>query len=212
MERAKIGFVVGLRAEAALLRGQGFMVGVGGGTPQGARRAAAELVDSGAEALISFGLAGGLNGALAAGHVLVPEEVIWSDRRFRCDQDLLVWLGGKSADSILAAHDVAVSAVDKAALFRKTGAQAVDLESGEMARLADLRGVKFAVLRAVCDTADRDLPEAALVALSVTGSIGFARVAASVARKPSQVPGLVGLARDAGRARRALAERVRGLG
>jgi adenosylhomocysteine nucleosidase len=80
-----------------------------------------------------------------------------------------------------------------------------------MARLAELRGVKFAVLRAVCDTAARDLPEAALVALNAKGGIGMARVAASVIRQPSQILGLVGLARDAGRARRALAGRVRGL-
>jgi len=211
MERGKIGFVVGLRAEAALLRGRGFMVGVGGGTPEGARAAAAGLIDQGAAALISFGLAGGLNWALAAGHVLVPEMVVWGHSSFKCDQDLMGWLGGATSDKILAWHEIVATAEQKAALFRATGGQAVDLESGEVARLAELRGVKFAVLRAVCDTADRDLPEAALVALNARGGIGMVRVAGSVLRKPSQIPGLLGLARDAGVARRALVERVRGL-
>jgi len=211
MDSAKIGFVVGLRAEAALLKGQGFMVGVGGGTPDGAREAAAGLIDSGAEALISFGLAGGLNWALDAGHVLVPEMVVSGHASFRCDQDLMGWLGGKTHDKILAWDDIVATAEEKAALFRATGGQAVDLESGEVARLAELRGVKFAVLRAVCDTAERDLPAAALVALNASGGIGMVRVAGSVLRRPSQIPGLLGLARDAGVARRALVERVRGL-
>ena len=67
MERAKIGFITGLTAEARWLRNAGFMVKVGGGTPAGAERAAEALVHDGAQGLISFGLAGGLKPGLVAG-------------------------------------------------------------------------------------------------------------------------------------------------
>jgi adenosylhomocysteine nucleosidase len=209
MERTKIGFVVGLRAEAALLRG--FLVGVGGGTPEGAAAAAGRLVDEGANGLVSFGLSGGLRPLVAAGAVLVPDVVVEDSGRYVCDSGLVEWLGGRTCGLIAAMRGVVVTAADKAALYERTQAEAVDLESGAVGRVAAERGVGFAVLRAVCDTAEKNLPEAALVALDAAGGIGIFRVLGSVIRKPSQLPGLVGLARDAGLARRALAERVRGL-
>jgi hypothetical protein len=47
-----------------------------------------------------------------------------------------------------------------------------------------------------------------LAALDAKGAIGIARVAASIARHPGQIPALIMLARDAARARRALLRRV----
>jgi adenosylhomocysteine nucleosidase len=70
----------------------------------------------------------------------------------------------------------------------------------------------FAVLRAVADPAERDLPPAALLALDGGGRISFLRVLGSVIRNPGQVPGLLALAGDAAAARRALKERLRALG
>ncbi len=212
MDRGKIGFVVGLTAEARLLQGCGFMVGVGGGTPAGAAGQAASLVDRGVRALVSFGLAGGLNPGLGAGDVVVPGAVVEAGAHYACDGVLLAWLGGVNSALLLAGAEIAVTAADKAALFARTGADAVDLESGAVAQVAAARSVGFAVLRAVCDPADKNLPPAALVALNEGGRIGMLRVLASVARRPGQVPGLIGLGRDAARARTALLRRVRALG
>jgi adenosylhomocysteine nucleosidase len=209
MDSAKIGFVVGLRAEAALLRG--FTVGVGGGTPEGAAAAAGRLVDEGVTGLVSFGLCGGLRPGLSAGAVVVPDAVVEGSRRYVCDPALVGWLGGRNCGLMAAEPGVVVTVGDKAALFERTQAEAVDLESGAVGRVALERGVGFAALRAVCDTAARNLPAAALVALDAGGGIGILRVLGSVIRGPGQVPGLLGLARDAAVARRALAERVGGL-
>ncbi len=207
----KIGFVVGLTAEAALLRGTRFLVEVGGGTPAGAEAAALRLVELGAERLVSFGLAGGLDAALSPGAVVVPRAVLEEGRVYDCDAGLLEWLGGANAGLMLGGLDVVANAADKGRLFAESGAAAVDLESGSVARVAAARGVRFAVLRAVADPASRDLPAAALIALNSGGKIGVLRVLGSVLREPAQVPGLLGLARDAGAARRALVGRVRGL-
>jgi adenosylhomocysteine nucleosidase len=211
MDLAKIGFVVGLTAELALLKGIRCMGGAGGGTAEGAENLATILIDEGAEALISFGLAGGLNPALAPGAILVPSAIVEGGQSYVCDPALLAWLGGANCTAMLGADAIAVTAADKQALFAATGADAIDLESGAVARVASAHGVPFAVLRAVCDPAGRDLPPAALIALDGGGKIGMLRVLASVLRRPGQVPDLLKLAGDASAARLALKARVRAL-
>ncbi len=206
------GFVVGLAAEARLLRGCG-MVAIGGGLPAGAEQAALRLAEAGAGALVSFGLAGGLDPALRSGDVVIAEAV-WEDGRIiAADPPLCALLGGSTARLIAAAPAPVVSAADKQALFLSSGAAAVDLESGAVARVAARRALPFAVLRVICDPAQRDLPQAALAALDAQGAIGLGRVLAALLRKPGQLPGLLRLAGDARRARRVLARaaaRLRG--
>jgi adenosylhomocysteine nucleosidase len=204
MERAKIGFVVGLSAEARLLRRFGVQVGIGGGFPAGAARAAEKLVAEGAIALVSFGLAGGLNPALPPGAVLLPESVIDDGEIYACDPSLVEWLGGTNAKFIMSAKRVAETAADKTSLFEATCAQAIDLESGAVARVAAAAKIPFAVLRAVADPARRNLPPAALIALNGAGEIGFLSVLGSVLLQPAQIPALLALAQDAAKARHAL--------
>ena len=117
MDRGKIGFVVGLSAEARLLRGSGFMVGVGGGLPEGAARAAEGLISKGALALVSFGLAGGLNPVLRPGAILIPQSVIDDREIFLCDDKLLELLGGSNGNSITSAKNIAATTYEKTALF-----------------------------------------------------------------------------------------------
>jgi adenosylhomocysteine nucleosidase len=211
MDIEKIGFVVGLRAEMALLRGAPFLGGVGGGTPRGAADVAMRLIEEGARALVSFGLAGGLNPGLAPGALLVPERVVEGDNTYLCNPALVAWLGGATIGTMLGGARIAVTAAEKAALFTASGADAIDLESGAVARVARAQGLPFAVLRAVADPAGRTLPPAALIALNQSGQIGFLRVLASVLRNPRQIPPLLALAKDAAAARRSLARKIKNL-
>jgi adenosylhomocysteine nucleosidase len=208
MDIEKIGFVVGLTAEMALFKGAPFLGGVGGGTPEGAADVSRLLIEEGAEALVSFGLGGGLNPKLAPGAVLVPSRVIEPPNTYECDAALVEWLGGATMGAMLGGKTIAVTAAEKAALFAASGADAIDLESGAVARVAFAHGLPFAVLRAVADPAGRTLPPAALIALNQSGQIGFLRVLASVFRNPRQIPALLALAKDAAAARRALAGRL----
>ena len=204
MERRRIGFITGLAAEAALLRGTGFAVAAGGGEPAGALRAAQHLLAGGAQALVSFGLAGGLRADLRPGAVLVPCAVLEAGQRFACDTALMELLGGSTGEPILAGEKIAASAREKAALVARYQAPAIDLESGAVARAANAHGVPFAVLRAVADPAARNLGPAALTPLKPGGGIDLAAILRSVAAHPGQLPGLLALARDAAKARRAL--------
>jgi adenosylhomocysteine nucleosidase len=207
----KIGFVVGLSAEAKLLRRSSFAVGIGGGLPAGATLAAEKLVADGVSALISFGLAGGLNPGLPPGTILVPETVIDEGEFFACDPALIEWLGGANARSIMSAHEVAATAANKIARFGCSGAEAIDLESGAVARVAEAKNIPFAVLRAIADPATRNLPPAALIALNGAGEIGLLAVLASVFKNPAQIPALIALAQDAGKARIALIKKLQTL-
>jgi adenosylhomocysteine nucleosidase len=208
----RLGIVVGMTAEARLLGGTGCAVAVGGGLPIGARRMAQKLVEDGATALISFGLAGGLDPALAAGMLLVPRAVLSQGRLLNCDERLRAALPGESISCLLAADAVVASAPDKLRLWRATGAGAVDLESGAVAEVAAAAGIPFAVLRAVCDPAARTLPSAAVDALDERGRIAPMKMAGILARHPMQILGLVALGRDAARARRALVGGAESLG
>jgi adenosylhomocysteine nucleosidase len=208
MERAKIGFVTGLTAEARWLRNAGFMIKVGGGTPYGAELAAEALAKDGAQGLISFGLAGGLKPGLVAGSIVVPTAVLEGNRVYPADYALLSFLGGSTGAPIYAGQKIAESAHDKALIYRRARPDAIDLESGAVARVAQARGLPFAVLRAVADPWDADLPPAAMIALKDDGGLDLLGVARSIARRPWQIKGLLALGRAAKLARGALMGRL----
>lgn len=200
-----LGFVTGLSTEARLPAREFELVAAGGGTSRGAAQAAELLVSRGAAALISFGLAGGLDPALRPGDLLVPETVIAAGCAFHCDPSLIKQFGGATVSLMVGDGTIADTIEAKGNLFASTGAAAIDLESVAVARVAESHGLKFGVLRAVADPAGQCLPPAALTALDAQGQIALRRVLASVSRHPLQLPPLARLALNAAKARRTLA-------
>lgn len=166
----------------------------------------------GVSTLISFGLAGGLDPALPAGAILVPATVLLDGEEWHCDSALAARLGTQTSGAIYGGGQIVATRAAKSALHARMGAVAVDLESAAVARVAARFSLPFAVLRAICDSADRDLPRAALVALDQAGRIGSVRVAWAVLSCPQDIPALIRLGGDAARARHALVTRVRGIG
>ena len=134
----------------------------------------------------------------------MPHTVVSNGERFFADPALAAAFGGLTDHTMLAGSAIAASAAGKRALFAATGACAIDLESGGVAEAARRCDVPFAVVRSICDPAERDLPPAALIALDAAGVIGISRVLRSLSARPGQVPALLALARDAALARRAL--------
>lgn len=164
------------------------------------------MCEGGANALVSFGLAGGLDPALRPGTVIVPAAILSGGTPYPADPDLAARFGGLTAHRLLAGTAIARSATCKRQLHLATRTHAIDLESGGVARVAADRGLAFVAVRAICDPAERDLPPAALCALDDRGGIMLPRVLLSLLRHPGQLPALLRLASDAARARRALAE------
>ena len=207
-----IGVVVGLAMEARPARPLGGVIAAGGGTAEGVETAAEALAAGGVSALVSFGLAGGLDPRLKPGHLLIPRAVLAAGETWPTDPALARSLGGPTVELILGEGAVVTSAAAKHQLWRTTGAAAVDLESGAVARVAARHDLPFAALRAVCDPAARTLPRAALAALDAEGRVRKMRLLAFVLLHPADLPGLVALAADSALAFRALADRARRIG
>ena len=211
-----IGVVTGLEAEARIARRWAVPVAVGGGTPAGAEAAALRLASQAPGppvlrpqvlGLVSFGLAGGLDPALRPGDLLIPATILDAGQTWSTDPALNTMLGGCTGHVLRGGGTILATPAQKHAA-RQAGAHAVDLESAAVARVATRLGLPFAALRAICDDATRALPRAALIALDNTGRIGFLRIAAAILARPSDIPALIALGRDAARARTALIRRV----
>ena len=205
-----LGVVVGLEAEARLARRfpGAVDVAVGGGTSDGARRAAERLLAAGARGLVSLGLAAGLSPDVAPGSLIVPRRVRVEGMPFPTDRDLCRLLGGMTPHDLLHSERIIASIHDKQRLHQTTRCAALDMESGAVARAALAEARPFAVLRAVCDPAWRALPPVALVSMSPMGKLALGRLLASLGRHPGQLTGLAVLARDAWLARQALGNRI----
>ena len=86
---------------------------------------------------------------------------------------------------------------------RRLDGIAVDLESAGTARACAVAGIPFAVIRAVTDRADDDLPDLEGV-VAPDGSVHPARVVGRMASRPGDIAAWVRLVRGARAARRGL--------
>jgi len=130
------------------------------------------LINEGVGALGVSGISGGLNPDLKSGDLILADSVI-QDNGGTCKQ---TWKGSPqfvdNAHAALIAKGIpayrglivtvqnpVLSARSKQALFSKTNALAVDMESAAVARVAHDKGVPFFAVRAVCDPATRSIPD-----------------------------------------------------
>jgi adenosylhomocysteine nucleosidase len=199
----------GLKAEAKIARRAGLPAVVGAGDRRRTVRVVEEAASS-AECLVSFGIAGALAPWLKPGDIVLSTEVIDDDRRWLSSDRLrpqiatLIEQIGATEGPVLGAETALATEADKRRAWQETGAIAVDLESVVVARAGAALGIPFIVLRAIADTAARDLPPAALVPLKADGNPDIGQVLASVMRRPHQLPSLLGVAREARQALAAL--------
>ena len=227
--RRRLGFIVGFAAEARLLRrhfpATAGYVEIAGADPAQAATAAQTLIERGCDAVVSLGYCGALLARMPPGTILLAESIVLPDgNTANCDDDLVAALAGALAMAGLSYHlcsiagsDRAVAtAQDKARLGMGTEAHAVDMESHGVVRAAAAAERPMAALRIVLDPAERDLPQAALVALGPDGKLRLGALIGALLRRPREIWDLLRLARDARAARvslgRAAAALARGLG
>jgi hopanoid-associated phosphorylase len=213
---ASVLIISGLKREAAILAGPGHIAICGDGPTLQARLA--ELAYLRFNIVISWGVCGGLDPRLRPGDLILGAEVVSPEGRITTDEAVtsalaqrLIDAGARVAVEQVAGVGSPVStARAKAELRLATGAAAVDMESLTAGRFALERRTPFAILRAVADPADRDLPPLIFHAVGSDGRIKTAAVVGELVRSPGQFAGLVAAARDSRVAFRALS-RCRGL-
>jgi adenosylhomocysteine nucleosidase len=170
--------------------------------------AAAGALAQGARALVSCGLAGALSPALEPGSVVLPSSVLRADGThfdtdFNWRERLAVALRTRFAvdeGPLLDSADVIGTPGAKRRAAETSGAVAVDMESGAVARAAVEAGVPFVVLRVVADGAADSLPAGVDDWVDGTGRRRLAPIV-DAALRPAHWPMLWMLARRYRKAR-----------
>jgi adenosylhomocysteine nucleosidase len=181
--------------------GAGSLLAVSGIGRAAAVAAAQALVDAGVSALMTFGMAGGLDPALKPGTVVIPCELVSSDgRRFAADR---AWreqvaanvraLRAVTEGNLLTSTHAIETPADKATAFGTTGAAAVDMESAAVAEIAAKHNLPFIAVRVIVDTAADMLPRA-VVAASLEGRVRLARLIGGLILAPREIASLIRLA------------------
>jgi adenosylhomocysteine nucleosidase len=207
---ANVLIVCGLKREAAILAGPGCTTLCGDASTL--RAGLAEAATLKPSLVVSFGLCGGLDPRLRPGDLILGAEVVSDQGLARTDDAVTRTLAQRLAtagarvlvERLAASNTPVLTVAAKADLRRTTGASAVDMESLIAGRYALEQRVPFAILRAVSDPAERDLPPLVSRAVDSDGGIDVLAVVGGLLRSPGQFTGLRAAARDSAAAFRAL--------
>lgn len=162
------------------------VTGMGGRNTE--RALAAEWMRRKPELVVTCGFAGALDPALALNTVLFETA----------DAALLARLDGAGLHpaKFHCAQRMAVTAAEKAALRRETGAAAVEMESAAVHQFCRARGVPCATVRVISDTATEDMPLDFNALTTPEMKIDFVKLALAMARSPTKISGLLRLQRQ----------------
>lgn len=201
--RRPVGLITGLASEArvAAKLAEGLaddipkpLIAVAGASARRAGQIAQDLLRQGASALVSFGIAGGLDPNLKVGdyvlatsiftpeHHLLPCDEGWHEAVFQAAEEA----GDRLHQGRFAGSDWAVTSPRlKAWLHHVSGeAMLVDMESHAVARIAWEEKVPFLALRCVVDDAGTSLPSIVRGSIGSTGHPRKALVAFRLALSP----------------------------
>lgn len=162
---------------------------------------AEQLAAARVRGLVSWGVAGGLDPALAAGTLCLPGEVVSLDGN--TVSTATRWISGLApllatrrvicGGRLLSVAEPAVTASRKAGLFRQTGARAVDMESAAIARVAAARGLPFIAVRVIADTALDSLPRV-IATVARQKELRYRDVLGALLATPAEIPRVARLA------------------
>jgi adenosylhomocysteine nucleosidase len=180
-----------------------------------AHRAATALVADGASALVSWGLAAGLDPALAPGTLVISRQLeppvpgapgaanaaaaAWAARLSARLHGIVPLVNG----AIACPDHVVRTAAEKRALGA-SGAVAADMESAAIAAVAATAGIPWIALRVLVDSVDVIVPRAVTAAIDSSGRFEMARFVGALIRHPMDVMSLPSLASAYRRAMRTL--------
>jgi len=187
--------------EGLIYLAEGIVIKLSGVGPRRAREAAKNLLEHGATALLSWGCAGALVPTLCAGSLVLPSSVIgadqscyspdptWRERLLNRLKGLVDLHQGPLAES----GTVLRSSAEKRVLFERTGAMAVDMESGAVARVAQEARAPYMAIRAIADSADMSIPQSSVRAVDEFGELNLFRLVSELIKQPLELFAMIRL-------------------
>jgi hopanoid-associated phosphorylase len=201
--------ITGLAQESRIAAGPGVShIVCSGSDPVRLRTQLSRLDASGLRAVISFGIAGGLDPSLHSGDVVVATAVMAEQGAWKVPPAVVSAMAGRVRASGIPVTEGALVGVEapvllpttKAEMRAATDAIAVDMESHIGAAYAAEHALPFAAVRVISDPAERALPSLAKGALKPDGRVDFAAIFSGLARAPSEFSTLLRAGGDVGRA------------
>lgn len=169
-----------------------------------ARSAAGRMIDSGFNALISWGTAGALAADVEPGALIIPETIVSGEgkvyqtsKNWRtsvinhlkdCPADIFL---GQLSDSM----HVLTHSSEKYRIRRQTDSLAVDMESAAIAEIARLNQTPFLAIRAVSDSSGMSIPDSVMKFTNPYGEVRILNLILSLLKRPADVRELIALAR-----------------
>lgn len=145
------------------------LAAVGGVGRKRCTQATQELLEAGAQWILSAGFAAALDPSIRVGDIIVADRVLSNEdneEAIACDQRLVRTIppSGKFGfvirhGSLVSWNSVVCAAAEKNQIHRTTGAAALDMESYAAAQVCARAKVPFAAVRSISDTANENLPE-----------------------------------------------------
>ena len=141
------------------------------------------------ETVLTCGFAGGLNPDWPRGTVLLtaPEDFPHAAR--------LVEAGARKG-AFHCAERVLITAAEKQAAREATGADAVEMESGEIWRVCGEAGIPCATARVISDAAEETLPLDFNKLLKADLTLSRVALAKELLKSPDRIPGLIRFQRN----------------
>jgi adenosylhomocysteine nucleosidase len=149
--------------------------------------------------VLSCGFAGGLNPYLTVGTVV-----------FSTDEDAgltpALLAAGACPVRFHSADRVATTVAEKQALWKETGADAVEMESQIIRAICRAHEIPSATIRVISDAAHEDLPLDFNVLMTAEQKLNYGRLALALLGSPKKIPDILRLQRQTQAAARNLAQ------
>lgn len=179
-----------------------------------ARSAAVKMIDSGCNALVSWGVAGALAADIEPGALIIPETILSGDGKAyqtaskwrnsiiihlkECPTDIYL---GQLSDSM----HVLTRGSDKYRVRQQTDALAVDMESAAIAETARENHTPFIAIRAISDSSTMSIPDMVTKFTGPYGQVRMSSLMLSLLKRPADILALIAMARGFRAALRTLA-------
>lgn len=176
------------------------LVSCSGAGPENAAKASQNLINLGAERLISWGCAAALSADLKPGDLVLAEQLhaengnVFSIQSswLNYSKEQLLPLGIHSG-LLAESSTIIAKSSEKQSINTQTTAIALDMESIAIAKTAQQHNFDTLVIRCIADPVSMSLPRAVSNALNTEGDVVLSKLLWFLATHPSELPGLIKL-------------------